>query len=392
MPKVFLFCFSVFLIGGNFFRLLPLEGFPSYFSLVEFILYALATPVYFFRFRKSHLLIFCILFSTLYGIILQGIDVPSILYSLKLIGMIGAGVVIGECLQREKKGQGLEWLTKIFSWNLALGGIIFLIFPRAHQFFLTLKGWGIHFLGDPHVSRFISPFFDPNYYSAIACIPFLLAWHLGKEKPRYRFLSYLFFVSILLTWSRSGIATLFFLLMWLIVKERFLVQNKPFVLKQCLVYFSLFAPLLFFYKEMKVFFSRICHIREDPSAYCRLETFEMGMEYFFQRPYFGYGYNFISKHLQENYLQLNIDSSPILTVLNFGLLPSLCFLFGGGIWFITNIHHPHPLFRTLLFYLAVCIFFTSQFNNLLYYQFWLVPMIALFTYLIREDNESRLRS
>ncbi|MNX68240.1 hypothetical protein D3C86_994080 [compost metagenome] len=41
------------------------------------------------------------------------------------------------------------------------------------------------------------------------------------------------------------------------------------------------------------------------------------------------------------------------------------------------------LFWSLLVYLVVCLLFTSQFNNLIVYQFWLIPMVVIFVYLTK---------
>lgn len=392
MPKIILFCFSLFLIGGNFFRFLNLDVFPSNFSLVEFFLYALTLPLYFSKFRKSQLFIVAIIASTLYGIALNGLHLVSILYSFKLIGMIGGGVVVGEILLKKYPEKGLQFIIKIFTWNLALGAIIFLLFPTAHHLFLSLENYGIHFWGDPHVNRFISPFFDPNYYSAIACIPFLLTWHLRDEKPHYFILSILFLISIIASWSRSGIATCFFLIILMSIEKIPHLKMITLRPKRLLALPLLTSIFFLFPQELETIINRSINVFDDTSALLRWETFQMGANYFLDHPFFGVGYQFFSIRLQENFLQLNIDSSLLLTIITFGLLPTLAFVFIGLIWLFHHRKTPNPIFRSLYIYLVICILFTSQFNNLLYYQFWLMPIIAIFTYLTKGRNENSVRT
>lgn len=366
-----LLCFALFMIGGNFFRFIPLPPFPSHFSLLEPLLYLLSVPLYFAALRKSHLLVGIIVLSSLYGTCLHGFHLTSVLYSLKLIGMISSGCAIGDALYRlgAKRNTGLKYFLWTFVGVLIFGGIIFLFFPEASRFFTLLEKYGIHFTGDPHSHRFISPFFDPNYYSAIACIPLILAAHFRKWT-----LFFLFFISIFLSFSRSGIATCCLLLL---VIYRPKICGKDFFLAICCTVF------LFLYKEeVATFLHRSIHLFEDPSALARLHTFQIGLSYFLKHPLFGVGYNYLSSSLLEDHQFLTPDSSLLVTLINFGLVPTLCLA-----TFLFLLPLRSKIERTLSLYLAACIFFTSQFNNLLYYPYWLIPIIGIFTFLQRTQDE-----
>lgn len=386
-----LFSFALFLISGNFFRLFPLYPFPSHLSVVEVALYSLAFPLYFSKLRKSHILALCIIASTLYGSMLHGLHLASVLYSFKLIAMIAAGVAIGESLFRKfgaEIEQCLGYLVRIFVVILFIGIAIFIVFPKAHYFFQFLQNYGIHFTGDPHQRRFISPFFDPNYYSAIACIPLILTWFLGK-----RITFSLIFMSILLSFSRSGIATAALILILMGVFH-WIHQRRPrwgqLFLGITLVA-ALAAVLAIYSNEFNYFVDRLLHISQDNSAHARLLTFQKGAQFFWHYPFFGVGYNYLSQLLQNEMGILSLDSSLLSTLVNFGLIPCLAFLLWGVYWSVNSFKQKsHPVFSWLYIYLLICIFFTSQFNNLLYYQYWMIPMIALFTYLQRSRDESRI--
>lgn len=356
--KLLLFSIFLFLVLGQFLRLIPLPYFPSNFSLAEGLVYALTLPVYLFHFRKSQLLIVVILLSTLYGAVLSGFELSAFLYSVKFIAMIGAGVILGETLLKQKN---IDYFLWVFSAVLILGAIIFFVFPKAHLFFALLDEYGIRFEGDPHLRRFISPFFDPNYYAAIACIPFLIA--LSRSK---KVLASLLALSILLTFSRSGIATLVSLFV-------FHLRKIPLIL--------IGAALIsiFFWDELVL---RFLEIGQDPSAFARLETFRDGLSMFWEHAFFGFGYHYMGPIFFEEWGRLSPDSSLLITLVDFGFIPTLAFALYGIFWSLKHFQkRQDPLFRPLYFYLIICIFFTSQFNNLLYYPYWLIPMIALFTYL-----------
>ena len=374
--RLILFSFVLFLTLGQFMRLIPLPYFPSHFSLAEGLLYVLVIPLYFCRIRKSMWLLLGIVLSTLYGSLLNGLDFTSALYGAKLISMIIAGVVIGDVLFRQYTlDQCIDFFLKVFSIVLLFGTIIFFVFPKAHLFFAFLDQYGVHFLGDPHQRRFISPFFDPNYYAAIACIPLILTWIRGKK-----LLFFFFLASILLTFSRSGIATCLALLLLQMRKLPILLVLG--ILASC-----------FYFDECMIFLERLVHLAEDESALARLDTFREGLQFFWQHPFFGVGYHYLAPLFFLEFGRLAPDSSLLITLIDFGLIPTLLFALYGVYWSIRQFHKKQPrLFFWLYIYLLLCIFFTSQFNNLLYFQYWLIPMIALFTFLNRSQNENRTRT
>lgn len=378
-----LFVFALFMIGGNFFRWIPIPGFTSNVSALEGALYFMTFPLYITRYRKSWVLLVALAISTVYGAVLHGFDWTSTLCAVKLVGTITTGVVVGEILFAKYQGQS-DRMKRYFVWLftsiMVLGWVIFFVFPESSLFFELLGSHGIQFKGDPHKRRFISPFFDPNYYSAVACLPLLFAWTLRSKHWIYLVLFCGFLASIFLSFSRSGIATLVLLGAGMAVVRLRLV--KPAILQKkalLLVPFSIAIIVglgIVYSKPCLHFLSRTIYFFEDESALARLQTFQEGWKVFLNYPLFGSGFNYLSLFLSEETGMISPDSSLVLLLGNFGLLPVLGFGIIGAVWLFRQAQFFPPLY----IYLVVCILFTCQFNNLLFYPYWLIPMLAIFTY------------
>lgn len=390
--------FSLFFVAGNFFRFLSFGFFPSHFSCAEGALYALALPFYFARWRKSQWVILVIALSGLYGVLLHGIDRSSLLYGIKTMGMIASGVMIGHALWTVF-GPHLEKLLwfflSLFGVLLALGTLIYLLFPQAELFFAFLDRFGVHFQGDPHHNRFISPLLDPNYYGTLATLPLLFLFVLPHKNRLTQLLPLLFFVSIVLSWSRGGIVTC---LLSGSLTAAFLWcrgRRAPWTVSR-LCFFGLallcLSVLLWFTQEELLFFlRRLVFLWDDPSAYARFENYTETVVFLQETPFWGVGFNYLPKLFSEMWGGIGIDSSLITFVTCFGLIPTLGFFVYGAIWCLQRVrsarrlHAAAPLhfdlFWALLIYLGVCMGFTAWFIHLWTYPYWLIPMIALFTYL-----------
>jgi hypothetical protein len=332
------------------------------------------------------------------------------MYGIRLVGMIFSGILIGNLLFR-KYGLSIQYFLKYFESvyfkNLVLGFFIFIFFPQSRSFWLFLSRFGIQFNGDPHIGRFISTYFDPNYFGAICCIPFLISFQLYKHFPeeKGRWKIFLFFIGTLLTWSRSGIATLFCLFLWmglprfirLLSSQKFSVSSRGIMFFCCLSG-GVFGLLFLYSDSVLYFFDRFIHMKSDPSALGRLHSFNWGLNLIFQHPILGIGYNYLSIYLYDPVFgHTSVDSSLILTFITFGipatfilLILFLCFCV--SLFFKAKRMEAEfcSFFRILIFYSVVCVFFTSNFNNLIYYPFWLSPIIVIFSYLLNclKETES----
>jgi hypothetical protein len=379
--------FAIYIILGNLPRIIPTPHFSTYFSISEMLLYCFA----FFSFWgyrkkiKSLWLLPCfIVLSTGYGICLHGLHSLCLLYSAKLIGMLLAGFCIGQRLY-ERFGADLEQMARfflrVFTAQLFLGFLIFFFFPSAAELFAFLEEGGLVFKGDPHRFRFVSSFLDPNYYGAIACIPLLL---LRYTKQKSTIIKFLFFSSLLLTFSRSGILTYVLLLIVLHGKEW--IHRLPVRTKPVLLLLGGLGCCLLFSDALVHFLSRLIYLFHDDSAYCRWVSFQAGWDYFGRSPLFGMGYHFLSRTLVDGTRLSTLDSSILQSLVNFGLIPSLCLAVVFLIWAVNRFAlyggtGYEKIFRDFFYYVMIVILFSSLFNNILYYTFWLIPIVAIFVFI-----------
>lgn len=404
LHKITLALFWIFIIFGNFFKFIQLPFLSEHALFSEVILYIFSFwSLVFLKHSIKEIkellvlgvLIFC---SHLYGVILHGFYWESFLYALRLYSMIFTGYVTGKIFFLVYLTDILIFLHHIrraYVISVIIGCIIFILFPFSNELWILLASYGISFHGDPHELRFVSCYFDPNYFAAIACIPFLFSYFIAKQTLKIKdiILSVFFLIFIVLSWSRSGIMTLGFLLFFLIIEG---IRRKGFIVKNLIINSSLLLVfssviLYFFLDELFYFLNRFFYFIEDKSALSRFNGFKLGWEWFIQRPFFGMGYYFISLHARKEVQLAALDSSLLNTIINFGFIGS-CFLFSKVIKIFynqwkqfNNIKNRHFLlfkvFKWLYIYVLIMIFFTSQFNNCLYYPFWLIPVVSFWVYL-----------
>jgi hypothetical protein len=336
-------------------------------------------------------------FYSLYGAILNGFDLGSTLYAIRLICLVVCGVQIGEIFFN-KFGDSIQdfyaALSRYYTVQALFGFLIYIAFRDAQLFWVFLQQLGITYGGDPHIGRFVSIYFDPNFYAVIGLIPFISMVRLIYLKPtnkNFLCLGILVF-SILLTWSRSGLATFFMLLTYMLYKR--LSQSGVLLFKRkafgffVLLFVCVFVVCLFRFYDVSFFFSRLAGVKTDGSALSRWNSFKMGLEVLCDYPLLGVGCNYLRKHIYTEFS--SVDSSVLTTFANFGVIFSVAFVCVFAFYLYR--------FRLLCeivgqkskeldvagglysFYLIVVVVFASLFNNILYFQFWLIPMVAVFTY------------
>ena len=393
------FIFSFFIVSGNLLRFIDF-GFMNNVLFTEFVLYFFSF-IGFILFRPSFCFLYFILSilvcSAVLDILANGLSALSLLYMTRLVCMLFSGAVIGNLFYIKFKSSLAEffkYIETMYLMNFALGLIIFISFSDSTMFWTFLSSFGIRFQGDPHSGRFVSTYFDPNFFAAICCIPLLLSIQLRKVMWK----SALFVLGIFLTWSRSGIGTLIaviiFLLIWRLTKANHLTFRRASVIKFGSVLFVLFGILSVYSDSLLWFFSRAIHVQTDNSALHRLYSFREGIDWIVEYPVLGANYNILT--LQEG--QTTIDSSVLFTFILFGIPCALLLFAAFFFWSINMVQRVGHLKRThpqislyfvpLFVYLCVCVVFTSIFNNLLYYPFWLIPIIAIFSYLLRCIEEA----
>ena len=395
-----LLCFSLLISLGNVPRFLETSLFSDHLLLTEIALYffAFLSLPFLTLSKKSWLtlgaLSFCTLISFFYGCLIHGADLHAALYVARLIAFYYTSAILAALsFQRYKTPiVFFRYLCKGYAVALILGFCFFLFFPASEVLWKVLSSQSILFHGDPHVWRFVSVYFDPNYYAAIAGIPCLLSLYLyqSTSKKRYALFSFLCALSALLTQSRSGLFTLFLLLLWL-----FFVSYKCFFSKRSLkvtlslfLFFIVFS--LCFFEEILAFAARVFSIKDDPSALYRFETFKWGVALFKERPLFGTGYNFLYSLIKQEIGLNSLDSSLLALLVQIGAIPfSLLLLFAihqgcflkkaVALWKRKELKGAYFL-SSFICYGGLILGIASQFNQLLFYPFWALPftVIALF--------------
>ncbi len=406
--------YSLFLISGNLLRLVDL-GFTRHGLLIsELILYFfIFCSLFCFRFSFSvflYLIVFIVSLSAIYGSIYNEFQFTPLLFSMRLIAMIFTGTIMGKALYLKFGDSILETLRyfeKVYLKNIMIGFVIYFLFFDTHTLWPFLSLFGFAFEGDSHEGRFISPYLCPNLFGAIGQLPFIISYHLSSVCKETRWKTFLFGAAILLTWSRSGLAAFVFLLIGMYLSSK---KKAYWTISKKSVFFLLFAsvPILlifiFSFKEVQFFVDRFIHMNSCPSAKARSDSFVFGLDIVKEHPFWGIGYNYLATYLADYTGLSSIDSSLLSTLVTFGSIIFVSAVILFVCWFYNFLQkmfgykQEKPelflFFKLLSFYLFICIVFTSQFNNLLYYPFWLVPVLTIFSYLstCQDKSESANRN
>jgi O-antigen ligase len=407
LTKISLVVVFLYIVLGNIPRIVQLPGFRDNVLITEAIFYMMLI-LYAFLSRnalkitcKYYILFSVILISFIYGTMLNQFDFKSSLYVLRLVLFMFCSAAGGYLLYRHYKlniNGALHYLFVVYLYLIMFGFLIYFAFPQSYRLWEMLSQFGIVFNGDPHVRRFVSPYLDPNYFAAIACLPLLLSFYLYKSTKRLLYLLGLFLaiVSIMLSGSRSGMATMMAVIIFMNYRYILLMltrlkTSKSYIYTTSIVSLIVILCSPLYIQNIIQVVNRIISIPNDPSALYRLYSFMYGFSIFSERPILGVGYNYLSVYM-ENYSDLSsVDSSILGTLINFGLVFSLIifgFISYRAFAFIQRLKRDKRLEERIcgfvypfLMYVLFVILFTSQFNNVVYYQFWVVPVLMISTYL-----------
>src|SRR5690606_34723015 len=216
------------------------------------------------------------------------------------------------------------------------------------------------------------------------------------QRTGYIALFLLMVVALLFSFSRSGISLALlafahvFGLRALSMITQFHVANigvRPLhVYLLLLSPFMIMALAVIFDSQLERVVERFTTTRDDSSALSRLKAFDTGMELIAQHPLLGHGYNFAIRFLFKD--GTKVDSSLQMVIMSYGFIGSLVTLVAGGIWAwvvagkLRQLPSPEPyqLFRKLIIYTALTLLWAGHFNQIVFYPFWLLPVLALFFY------------
>lgn len=414
-PKsILISSFFLFIALGNFPRIIQIPFLNKHVVASELLLYSLSI-VFFLpspKFIKNlsrctslQFFLIVIIVSLLVGLYKYGFLITPILYNLRLIIMVTSSSVIGYVFYL-KYGVffGNVLVTYINAYFLAslISLLILFLFPQSDELWKELTSFGVNFLGDPHNNRLVSVYFDPNYFSNIIVLPifFSLVSFLLTGKIWY-LLSFIFFiVSLILTGSRSGLGIFvlqFFSTLAIIFRLKYLPKQFLSRLNYTTLLSILFLLICFpIYKQS--FFStllRFTGMHNDGSTHMRIDSFIFGLKMLKENIFLGMGYNFMQPYTEEFRGHASVDSSVLNVLVSLGV-PLFIF---SIVWFFlafknalsrlfsTEITQEFRLFfLVFMAYVILSILFSSLFNNILFYQFWVVPVISLLTYFFFATN------
>lgn len=396
------FFYLVFMTFGNLFRVLHLplfrdnalvsEGFLYLFSFVYLISIKLTKGFYYLLLLSG-----IILASCAYGSIMHEKDPRAFLYAMRLICILFASYALGDMFWN-KYGYDIQkflrsFLIPFILW-IVFGFIIYFVFPSLADFWQFLKGHNVLFNGDTHNRRFVTVIFDPNMYGAIVFLPILVSFILYKlsRKTKYLLLTNVFIVTAVLTWSRSGIFSLFILLMIVLIRavinKRIYFSSKFSIFNAFICSLLLFLLPFFCFSDFQFFFSRLYNIFDDGSALCRLQSFQTGLSILQEYPLLGIGYNYLPPFLDGLSF---LDSSILGLLVCFGVFPFSILAFIGATRFfllkrhINSLRELNPFLyeycSVFLYYILVTIILSSQFNNVLVFSFWIIPCLSCLIYI-----------
>jgi len=403
---------AFYLVIGNLTRVVPLPGLSNDVPLTEFIVYAAAMWTLLRRPEWGAKVVqwmaapaMIILASGIYGMLVNGPALLPLLYPVRLVLLLGSGVVVGIGLG-EATGPvetHLRRITYLYVVAFGVGFAILVLFPDSTSLWSTLQRYGVEFHGDPHVRRLVSTYLDPNYFAAIAVFPISISLVLYASSFRLRDLviGFIGLAALMLTKSRSGLGTLVLTLVPLmaIILGRPLSRRGVRPTQVVGVGLTVAVALIggpLFLQPLAATIHRIATIQHDASARARLHSFEFGDSIFLDRPLFGIGYNYLLKPAEKARGTHTVDSSVQATLISFGLIGTLTLLSLVVTWGLRTLarvkrfraRHPgsldarvlHLAFRAYTIYVLATVVFASLFNNVLYYPFWLLPMTALGAY------------
>lgn len=376
---------------------------PVLYTLTVFILLVWGESRRFVWHRYRWIFI-CLTASYFYGIALNGFDIKALVFNVRFQLQLLSALLIGRALYRQYGVTIMRMLRVSLNMYLWVAGVsltILLVWPISSDFYSFLESIGVQYVGDPHVWRLISPYLDPNLFGTIAVLPmyFALALAIFGRRPIFLWVAIGFAALIALTVSRSGAGSviLFLAVSTVICLRQRFVERRDKLVRLIWLQSSIFASIaagavLIVLFALPPLIARLnVSIEDEGSALLRYQSFILGMDAIEERPIFGVGFNYgyeagLARTLPSENVgtQVGLDSSLQLTAINFGVLPSALMLWAGILWAIRTRRQLARLHRNLfayfLAYIVVVTLFSSLFNNLLYYQFWLLPVVALGTY------------
>lgn len=282
-----------------------------------------------------------------------------ILYSLSF--WLGYSLIISKVTSFEKIIKDFLVVGLILS---SIGFLQLIFYPD----FKFLEQFGY----DPHVNRLASTFLDPNFLGTFLNICFIFSIFLYQKlkDKRIIFLTAIYFLAIIFTYSRSS---------YLMLLVEILIIS--FASNKRIIFFLFILGIALFIFIPRVSERVIGGFSLDKSANERIESWQNGLNIFNKNPILGVGFNNLRQEFEKNnqfkvfssgegHSGAGIDSSLIFVLATTGILGFLIYIS----WWVLIIRQNFSKFFILALILGLMI--NSIFINSLFY-----PPI-MFTYFL----------
>ncbi|WP_238480641.1 hypothetical protein [Anaerocellum diazotrophicum] len=409
--------YMCYILTGNFSRIIKLPFFSRTISLTEVSILIFVVIFFVYEltllkknkdlFRKLSLkdfdsvevLLTLILLSILVNYIIYKFNILPLLYYLRFFSLVYFAFIIYLFFNLQKNISKIEWFyTQIGLLLCIIGWIIYLIEPDTERLNNFFQQHGIYLNLDPHKFRLIGNIFDPNFFGnilvmfiSITIISFLRQSLQDKKSLIQKIVLLVFFnVTLLKTISRSSILGLFLVVFfntaligsWSFAKKKIEIFKKLILVDTILLFTTLLD------KDFYKIFERVKSIPVDNSAHARIQSWNSALDYIRKTPIkllIGDGYGFLN--IKYGLQFIGFDSSFLNLILYCGLVGTIFFL----LWLFKDIYKVYQSIRyeeldIRLHFANFCsllltYFIISWFNNLLFYQFWLVLFLPYYYFI-----------
>lgn len=311
----------------------------------------------------------------------------AMFYSIRIIFLVYSFNIIVNCLKKYNVSSKkvCDFIIKIYIIVCIIGIIQLLFFKNAYDWYAIFEKIGNYFPNpDPHFGRLLSTYFDPNYLSACLLVPLSLSlsYWLNNYGKKYFFFFALFIISIILTVSRSGLLGAGISILILSLKYLFydnMGSKHKLNKKVLLIYFVVFLGILILILLDSRLISRIINSLNDPSTFFRFASWKEAWKIICNNMIIGIGYNAIGFY-KDNFgiisTSFGIDSSLLLIFTSIGII-GLSYFFIKIIIKIINLNNEKEISSISLLSIIISSLVICNFNNLLFYTLWIVPITVL---------------
>lgn len=307
--------------------------------------------------------------------------VVSLLFLVRFVLYFSIFVVVANTITKSDTTKWLNlFLTVCLIFSL-IGFLGIILFPDLTS--LAAYGW------DPHQTRIVSTFLDPNFSGGLEIIAFAIATSLflNSKKTIYLIVSLITFSTLILTFSRSSYLGL------LVVIFTIGILKSPKILVAFLL-----ALIVSFLAIPQVKSRVIGALTLDETSQARIESWQKALQIFSDNAAFGVGFNtyrfaqanygfFSSDQPEGGHSGAGTDSSILLVAATTGIvgvISYLVFLLNVGKTFAKNLlGNPLSLGATASF---LGLLVHSQFVNSLFFPQIMLCLFFLLGLAASHDN------